>query len=150
LEQFVINEWIWADISGANGNKGRILAINFLEAFLNSPHQIVIVLGSAFDKKAWQLCNHQEDLVKRIATLFVVQIRQTARARRIDPNELKELSDVLSAQVKDDDQYLARVLITIPEAILVTTDTKLLTILSEQKFKVISREEFLRTYFGIH
>ncbi|MEW5815038.1 MAG: hypothetical protein AB1798_06540 [Spirochaetota bacterium] len=150
MELFALNEWIWADISGANGTSHISLAIQFLEAFIKSPHQIVVVSGSPFDQKAWDICRSQHSLGKRVAKLFVVQIRQDeTRARIVSPSELKELPSALADQIKDDDRYLVRTLVTFPEAILVTTDTPLRSILSERNLKAISREEFLQRYFGI-
>jgi hypothetical protein len=69
--------------------------------------------------------------------------------RTISSDNLKELPETLRNQVKDDDHYLVRALITLPEAILVTTDTPLRGILTEHQLKAISREEFLEGNFAI-
>lgn len=150
MSVFIINEWIWSDISGANGDQGKGRAVEFLDRFLHSSHQVVIVLGSAFDKKAWELCRSQEAISARIAKLFVVQIRQNeSHGLLVDLGTLHPIPDDLVSRVKDDDHYLVRALVTIENVTLVTSDSPLRSVLTEYGMSAISREEFYATYFGI-
>ena len=147
---FLINEWLWADISGSNGVRNQSVAAQFLEAFIYSSYQIVIVTGSAFDQKAWEHCRSLDTIGRRLAKLFVVQIRQnSSKALFVSLNDLGELTGDLRSLVKDDDHYLVRTLVMLPDVTLVTTDEPLRKVLADHVLKAISRDDFLESYFKI-
>jgi len=148
---FVINEWLWADIQGENENQGRrqYEAAVFVEAILQSEHQLIIVEHSKFDDKAWATCKSPTFATKMLVVNFLKLRYDLDRCRLLHINQLAELPDDLRASVKEHDHYLVRALLTAPESILVTTDGDLCKALKELPERCISREEFLRDYFGI-
>ncbi len=148
---FVINEWLWADIQGENENQGRrqYEAAVFLEAFTNSEHQMIIIEHSKFDIKAWAAFKSPAFATKMLAVNFLKLRYDLDRCRLLQIDQLAELPDDLRASVKDDDHYLVCALLTAPESILVTTDRDLCKALRDLPERCISREEFLRDYFGI-
>jgi hypothetical protein len=104
---FVVNEWLWADLSGANGSRPQRDAFKFIECFPATQHQIVIIEGSAFDQKAWALCKSNNPIVQRIAALYVTAVRQDRDRCLILPAEsVDPLPHELAAIVKPDDRYL--------------------------------------------
>ncbi len=147
---FVINEWLWADISGVNGPRALSHAVSFIEAIPRSEHKLVILSGSCFDQKAWALCKNQTNIGAHVAKIFVVDIRQNSdHVLIIHPESATNLPAELESKVKPDDQYLVRLLITVTGAILVTTDAPLREILNEFDLPSMSREQFLSEYFQL-
>ena len=151
MEVFIINEWLWSDINGDNEDKGprQVEASIFLGAFSKSDHQFIMVLGSKFEQKAMAACRSRNPGVQRLAVLFFSFRYDLSHCRLLRMNELAKLPHDLAASVKDDDHYLVRALLTVKDSILVTTDGPLLKALEGLASHCISREEFLRDYFGI-
>jgi hypothetical protein len=144
---FVVNEWLWADLSGANGPQPQCEAFGFIERFPATQHRIVIIEGSAFDHKAWALCKSSNPIVQRIAAFYVTAVRQDRDRCLILPAEsVNPLPADLAATIKPDDRYLAEAQLSVPESILVTTDNPLREALGRAGLESISREEFLRAY----
>src|SRR5216683_5655578 len=146
---FVINEWLWADLSGHNGIEHQREALVVIEKLPTSHHQIVIIEGSRFDQKAWILCkNTSPMIVQRIGGAYVAEIRQNSdRCLILKPEAVVPLPDELASLVKVDDHYLIQAQLTVEGAILVTTDNPLREILSKAGLNSLSREDFLKTYF---
>lgn len=144
---FVVNEWLWADLSGANGLQPQREAFKFIERFPATQHQIVVIEGSAFDQKAWALCKSNNPIVQRIAAVYVTAVRQDRDRCLILPAEsVGPLPDELAAVVKPDDRYLVEAQLCVAESILVTTDNPLREVLGRAGIKSISRKEFLEEY----
>lgn len=151
MARFVINEWLWADLSGSNGERTRRQSVAFLEEFVGSAHQLIITLNTAFDRKAWALCASRDALVAKIGKMFVLQVRQDSnRCLILGPDAVVTLPDDLAASVNPDDHYLVRAQLSTLDAVLVTTDGPLHETLRQHGLACMTREEFLRTYFGIH
>lgn len=150
MATFVVNEWLWADLSGANqANRptAQREAFKFIERFPSSQHQIVVTEGTAFDQKAWALCKHSNPIVQRIAALFVTTIRQNSdRCRILHPASVNPLPDELAVNVKPDDRYLVEAQLSVPESTVVTTDKPLREILAKAGLASISREDFLQQF----
>jgi len=146
---FVINEWLWADLSGANGIEHQREALVVIEKLPTSNHKIIIIEGSQFDQKAWILCkNTSPMIVQRIGGAYVAEIRQNSdRCLILKPEAVVPLPDELASLVKVDDHYLIQAQLTVEGAILVTTDNPLREILSKAGLNSLSREDFLKTYF---
>ncbi len=75
MAAFVINEWLWHDLSGDNGRERQLQAISLIADFGVSQHQVVVIEGSKFDQKAWGLCKSVNQLAVQGAVAFVVNIR---------------------------------------------------------------------------
>ena len=146
---FVINEWLWADLSGSNNRDKQLQAVSLIENLIVSDHRIVIIEASSFDQKAWNLCkNANTIIVQRIVGLYVSAVRQNSdRCQILKPGEAAELPEELASATKSDDHYLIQALLTVEGAVLVTTDNPLCEVLRKVGLNCISREEFLNTYF---
>ena len=145
---FVINEWLWHDSSGTNGRPLQLQSYEVITRLGASDHQIVIIEGSAFDKKAWNICKSQDPVVAGIARAYIISLRQNSdRCRILHPQTVADLPIALAAATKADDHYLLHALVTVEGAILVTTDMPLHQAVEGASLSCLSREEFWNTYF---
>ena len=150
MARFIINEWLWADSAGENGLGAQQSALRFINALANSDHQIIIIEGTEFDRKAWALCKELDVIVQSIATAYVRQVRQNSdRCLILRKDAVAALPNHLAAAIKPDDQYLVCAQLTAGDAVLVTTDMPLREIAQQNGLPCVSREKFLTDYFGI-
>lgn len=148
MATFIINEWLWADLSGSNGSSAQREAFSVIEKLPASDHRIIVVEGSSFDRKAWSLCKGPNPVVQRIASAYVANVRQNSdRCQTLKPEAVCALPDNLASAIKLDDQYLVQAQLSVAGAILVTTDEPLRKAVGEAGLSCLSREEFLRKYF---
>ena len=145
MAAFVINEWLWADSSGVNGLPAQRAAFEFIVKLVGSNHSIVIIEGSAFDRKAWNLCkNTNPVIVQRIAAFYVVEVRQNSdRCVILKPNQVAALPDGLAAATKADDHYLLQAQLSVRGSVLVTTDAPLREAARNAGLECLTREDFL-------
>lgn len=146
---FVINEWLWSDLSGDNGPKPQFETFSVIEKLPASEHRIVLIEGSPFDLKAWKMCKSTNPMVvQRIGGLFVKIVRENLDLCIIlRPESVAALPDDLASTIKADDHYLLRTQLSVPGAILVTTDNPLREAVEKAGRSCLSRKEFLSIYF---
>ena len=148
MAAFVINEWLWADSAGDNGADRQKDAFSVMSKLSASDHQIVVVVGSAFDQKAWKLCKSDNAVVVGIAKTYVTALRlNSSRCVLVKPEALEPLPAGLAASVKPDDHYLVQAQLSVDGAILVTTDQPLREAAARAALTCLSRDDFLTTYF---
>lgn len=149
MADFVINEWLWSDLAGHNGLQHQREAFSVIASLSASDHRIVIIEGSAFDQKAWKLCKYTNPMiVQRIAGAYVANVRQNSdRCLILKPEAAAAIPDDLASATKDDDHYLLRAQLTVPGAILVTTDGPLHEAVGNAGLPCLFRELFLSAYF---
>lgn len=148
MAAFVINEWLWADLSGGNELQAQREAFMVIEKLAISDHQIVVIEGSAFDQKAWNLCKNTNPMVvQRIAGAYVVNLRQNSdRCVILQPEALPAVPGELASATKQDDHYLIQAQLSVEGAILVTTDRDLCRAVKQAGLPCLSRQEFLTSY----
>ncbi len=145
---FVINEWLWADSAGDNGPQAQNHAFNIITMLAASDHQIAVIEGSPFDRKAWNICKSTDTIISSIARTFVLGLRQNSnRCLILKPESVAPFPEVLAPNVKLGDRYLVQTQLTLPGAILVTTDEALCEAVKDAGFACLLRNEFLNTYF---
>ena len=146
---FVINEWLWADLSGSNGLLAQREAFNVIEKLTMSDHRIVVIEGSSFDRKAYNLCKSTNPMiVQRIAGAYLKNVRQNSnKCLILKPDAAVVLPDQLASATKLDDHYLVQAQLSVIGAILVTTDEPLREAVGKAGLSCLSREKFLSTYF---
>jgi rRNA-processing protein FCF1 len=141
---FVINEWFWADSSGRNGQTSQRQALDVIENLARSQDQIVVIVGSAFDRKAWACCNSADAYARRLAGAFHSVIRvNSERCRLVPIEDAAVLPEQLASTINADDHYLVRAQLTIEGAVLVTTDAPLREAVQRAGLPCLSREEFI-------
>ena len=148
MVDYVLNEWLWADATGDNGTPRQAESFRLLEALSRSNDRIVVVSGSSFHNKAWRLCVASSRPALEIAKFFELRfLYDPARCFILPESELPEFPSALMG-IKDDDQYLIRAQLKVPDSIIVTTDTPLKTVLDLASRACELREIFVRRYLG--
>ncbi len=146
---FVINEWLWHDVSGDNGEASQRQAVEFIEKFTASEHRIVVIDGSPFDQKMWANYWSDKRTARLITGVFFGSVRSDLdRCLLLKLEAVAPLSDELAASVNPDDHYLIQAQLSAAGAVLVTPDTDLRGLAAQAGLPCLSREEFLNTYFG--
>lgn len=146
---FVINEWLWADASGSNGRDHQRRAYTVISRLGTSAHRIVIIEGSSFGRKAWNICKSTVTVVQAIARAYVVNVRQNSdRCMILKPQDAAAIPDALAAAVNPDDHYLVQALNTVSGAILVTTDEALCIALRAAGLDCITPDRLLHEYLS--
>ena len=149
MAAFVINEWLWHDSLGQNGPDAQRQAFEVICKLANSDHQVVVIEGSRFDQKAWDLWKSSNTVVVGLSKIFFGRIRVSPnRCILLKPDMAADLSDELGSSVNPDDQYLVRAQLSVPGSLLVTTDRPLRDAVGKAGLPCLPREEFLATYCG--
>lgn len=144
---FAINEWLWADVLGQNGAVAQRESFIAIVKLAESDHRLVIIEGSAFDRKAFALCKGAPMIAQRMAGVLLKELRLNSdRCHLLKPDAMLPLPKELAYSVKDDDHYLVQAQQSVPGAILVTTDSALREAVLRANLKCLSREDFLKTY----
>lgn len=147
---FVINEWLWADASGENGEGAQRQVFRVISGLAESDHRIVIIEGSRFDQKMWALCKSTDTRVIGLVRVFRNNVRQNSdRCMLLQSEAAITLPEDLASSIKPDDHYLIRAQLTLEGAVLVTTDTPLREAVIRASLPCLSRQEFLSQYFGL-
>jgi hypothetical protein len=147
LALFVINEWLWADSSGANGKDAQQNTFEAIRKLATSDHQIVVIEGSPFDQKLWALCKSNDMVVRDLVKIFLLSIRLNLdRCLLLKPDASHALSDELLSAVKPDDRYLVSAQLSVPQSVLVTTDRPLQEAVMNAGLPCLSRDEFFAEY----
>jgi hypothetical protein len=147
--KLVVDEWLWADASGDNGQERQKDSLRFLEAVFQRCDKIVIPKGTPFVHKFHELCkragsNHP---ARPIVRYFAVKFFWNS-----EKGELLELPTNRPEQanpkdhVKPDDHYLVLTLEHSQANLLVTTDEPLIATLRKRGLRVVPRDEFLPNY----
>lgn len=147
--RYVINEWLWADLSRQNGPENRTEALRFLEVLLTRPDRVIIVIGSAFDEKAWRMCKSGDLVLRELGKFFVRGIRQDQlKCQLLRQEELSSLPGSLATMVKPDDQYLVQAALAVPCSVIITGDRPLKKVLDDAGIPCELRDRFLQTFLG--
>jgi hypothetical protein len=142
---FVINEWLWSDLSGENGLPAQRETFQVIEKLPPSDHQIVVIENSPFDRKGWYLCRGDNPMVvQRIGGVYKESIRLNSdRCLILKQEEVAALPPELASAANNDDHYLLQAQLTVPGAVLVTTDADLREAARNAGLSCMSRVEFL-------
>lgn len=145
---FVINEWIWHDSSGENGEDAQQQAFKVIYGLAKSDHQIVVIEGSRFEQKVWPLCKSPSAIVRGLASTYVTTIKLNPdRYILLKPDAVAQLPPDLASSIEPRDHYLARAQLSVEGSVLVTTDKDLLEALRAAGLACMLREAFLDAYF---
>ena len=148
MTDFVINEWLWHEARGEAGQAAQKRALEFLAALPDSGNKIIIIEGTAFDTKAWALSRSDDQVIRLIAKSYHLRVRQNSDCCAIfDQAAVPEFPVALENDVKDDDRYLIRAQLAVPNATIVTTDGPLIQALTKHTLPCLHRDQFFQTHF---
>lgn len=142
---FIINEWLWSDLIGENGEEKQLEAISFLKTLYEKCDKIAVGRSSKFQEKEWDFSKKasQDIVLKKIANIYFGWIRYNSQ--KYEEVDIKEEIDLKEIHPKD--VYLVK---TCSKAggCIITTDTKLKDALEKMNIPCKLRDEFLKEYLG--
>jgi len=147
----VFDEWLWADLSGENGEQAECEALRLLEAVFARCDQLVTVYGSAFLEKFYGLAVRAVtgDRRRQVVRVFKSQFLENGEKLRIlQEGDLPEIPPEVGHNVKEEDRYLVRAYVAGRADLLVTTDRPLMEVLSGSRIRCRERGAFMSSYLG--
>src|SRR5208282_4258397 len=103
----VLNEWIFHDLRGDNGPNAQLNVRSFLLALKEGPDHIVVLRGSPWSNKAFDIMKIGSPPVRILSQLLHLGIlRDPLKCRYVEEHEVSPLPPVLAEQVPNDDAYL--------------------------------------------
>ena len=145
--RMVIDEWLWEDLTGSNGEARQAQTFRFLRQIHGKCDQLVCVKGSRFDEKAWSLLGRTDAELRSIARFYSYYFRLNSKKQHmVDFEALPPPHPRLEELVKDDDRYLARSVAVEGVDLLVTTDQALRDAVLELGYQAALRDPFLQDY----
>lgn len=142
----IIDEWIWHDLSGENGEEKLKEAFKFIEFVYEKCDKIVTKTDSKFEKKFFNFCE-RSDLISRKITNFYKNyiLYNSEKYIGVNEKECQQISVDISTEIKPDDQYLVKLSYKL-QGPIITTDNPLLKILEKYKIRCEHRDNFLPNY----
>lgn len=152
MADIVVDEWLWADLSGSNTLKNQGEALEFLEAVFCVCDRIVTVKGKKFNQKAADFWKHTDPKRRKIARYYNEKfLSNPAKLANIEESTLEPIPEHISQKVTDeDDYYLIQAYITAGASVIVTTDSDLLQAEINNDIKCQHRNEFVASYIQQH
>lgn len=144
-ESFIIDEWIWADLNGENGEKKQKEAMDFLFTLLKKCDKIAVAKGSKFQQKERNFSENASSDTKKhmIARFYFSTIKLDQR--KYNEIEIEENEKINLEGINPDDSYLVKTYEK-TKALIISTDNKLITNLKKYNIPCKSRDEFLKEY----
>lgn len=150
MADIVIDEWLWADLSGENSDKTQKETFEFIQAIFDKCDRIVTVKGSKFNQKAFDLCKHTDvkrrEIVKYYRDKFLFNSKKSVN---LEESSLKSVPEHISKVTKEDDYYLIQAYLTAEASVIVTTDNPLKTAVNND-INCQLRNEFVPAYISQH
>jgi len=142
---WVINEWLLEDLRGTNGAECQRQAVEFLSKLVKRCDGIVVVMGSAWWRKAFDLMKRSDNpTVREASKLLHRQVLQDSKkCRQLLQENLCPLPCALRQIVKPDDWYLVQAYLTAEVDAIITTDESLKEVLSPHNFPILLRGEVI-------
>ncbi len=148
---FILDEWIWHDLLGENGQENFYLATKFLYKLFSICDKIVVSKESKFIKKQALFSknlNKEEDPVKVQLIKFYFNSIYLNSDKYIEINIAQE-SEVEIPEVNPDDHYLIKTYRASKLNVsIITSDKKLLNILKKHNFDCYLKDEFIKDYLN--
>ena len=148
---FILDEWLWSDASGENGNVRQRETFQFVFAIFHICDRIVVVRGSKFQDKASSFWKHTDTARRTFARFFTESILyNSAKTQFLDPDQLAALPDNLMQETQPEDRHLAQAQLTTRDSIVITTDTGLISALEHHRVPCKHRDNFVADYLAVH
>ncbi len=149
MADFVLNEWLWSDLSGETDARKQKESYGILVALIQGSDRLVVVEGSAFVQKCWRLSKVASDVLRRDAVkLFKSLLVDPARCLRLGSTTLKDPPSGLARRCKADDYYLIQAQQAVPDSTVVTTDNELMDALQASGLLCLRRDEWVPEYLA--
>ena len=146
----VINEWIFQDIKGENGQPARDETARFLTQFKQGQDKFAVLRESPWAKKADELMKHGDLRIRTLSKLMRSMIFDLNKCCILQPENVKIAAprDAITV-APNEDIYLIETYFAADADLLITTDEGLLeAFASRQDVEVIHRDAFLNDYLN--
>ena len=146
----VLNEWIFHDLGGGNGRNSQIESFEFLEALIQKPDRIAVLIGSPWITKAYRLMKHHDPLVLAMGkTLNQSVLLDQNKCLQLTPHDLVVLPVELQEIDLKNDKYLFDVFYSANAELIVTSDRRLIEkVTGVESVHLVLRENFLENYLA--
>lgn len=144
--RFIIDEWIWHDLAGENGEEKLKEAFKFLKFVYEKCDRITTIENSRFEQKFFSFCERTDLKSRKIVRFYRGFIFDNSeKYSRVKANQCQDISQDISSKIKPDDQYLIKLYNKI-QCTIITTDNPLLEILRSHQIQCEHRDNFLQHY----
>lgn len=152
MADIVIDEWLWADLSGDNNPENQKEAFEFIRSIFHVCDRIVSVRGSRFAQKAFDLCKHPDIKCRVIAKYYMEYfLFDPAKSMNLQESSLKSIPERISQKVTHkEDYYLIQAYLTAGATVIVTTDSDILEAEINNDINCQPRNEFVASYIQQH
>lgn len=149
-KMLVINEWLFQDIKGENGQPKRQETGGFLAQFAQGQDRFAALNGEPWMEKAFELMTHSAPDIRRLSKLLRSLIFNPSKCLILQPEQVADAApqDAIDA-APDEDIYLIQTYYAANADLLITTDEGLHdAFASRQDVDVIFRNAFLNDYLN--
>ena len=142
----VLNEWVFHDLLGENGEENQRLTATFLNALHASDDKLVWPTGGLWAQKAYRLMRRSDVHLRNTARQFHTLIRNSDRVVHVGM-QCVDVPELLLDSLPAEDVYLVEAYMIAHADVLVTTDHELYEALAEsESVSCQLRNEFLDGY----
>jgi hypothetical protein len=146
---YVLNEWVFHDLLGENGDDTFKETGRFLVSFHRSDDRLVTPPKRRWNEKAYRLMQTTDPRGRQISQAFHSLLRDSNRAVRHTPEDLPAISQELQELTPPEDLYLVLAYVATDADLLVTTDEKLHSALAQRpEVDCQLRNDFLVSYMA--
>lgn len=143
---FIIDEWLWHDINGENGEEKQKEAFNFLLCICKICNKIAYMENSPFVKKFWEIskiAGGNEEL-RRIVKFFKNNFIYNSEKCEIYQYEVSQPD----LNIKPDDAYIYSLYNKIGSKTkkIISTDMDLIEEFKKNNIGAYHRDEFIKNY----
>ena len=149
-KMLVINEWLFQDIKGENGQPKRQETGGFLTQFAQGQDRFAALNGSPWMEKVYELMRHNDPAIKLLSKRVRRLIGNSSKCLMLQPSDVVDAApqDAIDA-APDEDIYLIQTYYAANADLLITTDEGLHNaFVSRQDVDVIFRNDFLNEYLN--
>jgi len=143
-----LNEWILHDLGGDNGQQLQTESFGFLQALIQKPDRIAVLIGSPWVVKAYRLMKHHHPLVLQIGKLLHLSVLlDNDKCLQLTSLDLAPLPDELNVLDLKNDKYLFDLYYSANADLIVTSDMRLIDKVKHvEGVRLVLRDDFLKDY----
>ncbi|MCY3542497.1 MAG: hypothetical protein OXH22_00410 [Chloroflexi bacterium] len=149
-KMLVINEWLFQDIKGENGQTKRQETGIFLTQFAQGQDKFAVLTGNPWMQKAYELMTYSAPDIRELSKLVRSLIINPSKCVILQPGDAENSApqDAIDA-APEEDIYLIQTYYASNADLLITTDKGLLEAFkSHQDIEVVHRDTFLDDYLN--
>ena len=144
----LLNEWVFHDLWGENGETTFQQTAHFLTAFSQSDDRLVVPAATPWEEKAFQLMR-RSDTRSILVSKVLHSLLHSSNAIRVRPEDSPPAPAAFLDSVPAEDVYLVLAYIAADADRLVTTDHGLFdALVAEDSINCRLRDDFLAEYLA--